>query len=157
MKKILLSVGVIGIFILYSLHQRDEANSVHPTSQDQLPLNSVGSDSSGNPAISSAPSATSNNSVTFKSGTFTGDVADAYYGNLQVSATIVDGKITDVQFIQYPNDVHESRSINTQAMPYLKQEAIQAQNSQVDIVSGATQSSEAFRQSLQSALTKART
>jgi len=41
-------------------------------------------------------------------------------------------------------------------MPSLKQEAIQTQSAQVDIVSGATQTSQAFIQSLASALTKAK-
>ncbi len=140
MKKLLLSIGVIGTFILYSWHQQSEGASVHVASPGQS------STSSSNPAPQAA--------VAYKDGTFTGDTADAYYGNLQVRTTIAGGKITDVQFLQYPNDQHQSIEINTQAMPYLKQEAIQAQNSQVDTVSGATQSSRAFRESLQSALSK---
>jgi len=56
----------------------------------------------------------------------------------------------------YPNDRRESVDINSQAMPYLKQEAIQAQTAQVDGVSGATDTSQAFIQSLGSALKQAR-
>ena len=91
----------------------------------------------------------------YRDGTYTGDPADAYYGTIQVSALIQGGKITDVQFLQYPNDRQTSIEVNTQAMPYLKAEAIQAQNANVDIVSGATDSSYAFRQSLASALNQA--
>ena len=92
----------------------------------------------------------------YRDGTYTGSVADAYYGNIQVSATISGGKITDVVFLQYPNDRGTSIEINTQAMPYLKSEAITVQSANVDGVSGATQTSVAFIQSLESALAQAK-
>jgi len=92
----------------------------------------------------------------YKDGTFNGSTADAYYGYIQVQATISSGKITDVQFLQYPSDRSRSVAINTVAMPNLKQEAIQAQSANVDIVSGATDSSQAFIQSLSSALSQAK-
>ncbi len=93
---------------------------------------------------------------TYNDGSFDGSVADAYYGYVQVRAIIRNDKIVDVQFLQYPNDRGTSIEINSQAMPYLTQEAIQAQSSNVDIVSGATQTSGAFRESIASALAKAR-
>ena len=88
-------------------------------------------------------------------GTYTGSAADAYYGNIQVAATISGGKLTNVTFLQYPNDRSTSRYINQQAMPELKAEAIQAQSANVDGVSGASDSSAAFKQSLASALSQA--
>lgn len=91
----------------------------------------------------------------YNDGTYTGSVADAFYGPMQVAVVIQGGKITDVQFLQYPNDRSYSIFVNSQAMPYLKAETIQAQSAQVDIVSGATQSSMAFIQSLGSALAQA--
>lgn len=92
----------------------------------------------------------------YKDGTYTGPVEDAFYGNVQVQTTISGGKITDVQFLKYPHDALRSMAINTIAMPNLKQEAIIAQNAQVDVVSGATDTSNAFIQSLQSALVQAK-
>lgn len=91
----------------------------------------------------------------YRDGTYTGSVADAYYGNVQVQATIQNGFITDVQFLDYPQDRGTSIYINSQATPLLRQEAIQTQNAQVDTVSGATETSGAFRQSLGSALSQA--
>jgi uncharacterized protein with FMN-binding domain len=85
-----------------------------------------------------------------------GDAADAFYGLIQVKAVIQNGRLADVQFLQYPNDRQTSIEINTQAMPWLKEEAIAAQSANVDIISGATDSSQAFRQSLGSALAKAK-
>ncbi len=100
--------------------------------------------------ITSVPSAL------YKNGTYTGNVADAYYGNLQVQAIINGGKLADVVFLQYPNDNGTSRRINEQSNQILKSEALQAQNAQVDIVSGASDSSQAFQQSLASALQQAK-
>jgi uncharacterized protein with FMN-binding domain len=73
-----------------------------------------------------------------------------------VRATISGGKLTDVQFLSYPNDRSTSRRINSVAMPYLTQEAIQAQSASVATVSGASDTSAAFRQSLGNALSQAK-
>lgn len=88
----------------------------------------------------------------YKDGKYVGSVADAYYGNIQVQAVITSGKLADVVFLQYPSDRSTSVEINTEAMPYLKSEAIKAQSANVNTVSGASDSSQAFRQSLASAL-----
>lgn len=108
------------------------------------------------PAPAPAPTPPPKPKGLYADGSYTGTVANAYYGNIQVQATIADGKLTDVIFLQYPNDRSTSRSINGQAMPALKQEAIAAQSANVDVVSGATDSSLAFQQSLGSALAQAK-
>jgi uncharacterized protein with FMN-binding domain len=56
----------------------------------------------------------------------------------------------------YPNDRRTSIRINATAVPDLQQEAIQAQSANVDIISGATLTSQAFVQSLQVALNSAK-
>ena len=104
----------------------------------------------------SAPTPTSVPGALYKNGSYTGSVADAHWGNIQVKAVIQNGKITDVQFLQYPNDRNRSIDINQYADPLLTSEAIQAQSANVDIISGATDSSEAFIQSLTDALTQAK-
>ncbi len=71
---------------------------------------------------------------------------------MEVQATVQSGKLASVQFLQYPNDRRTSQQINSIAMPYLQQEAIQVQSANVDIISGATLTSEGFQMSLQSAL-----
>jgi uncharacterized protein with FMN-binding domain len=105
------------------------------------------------------PPPTSGSSTTtagqYKDGTYTGPVADAFYGNLQVVAVIQGGKLADVQFTQYPKDNGHSQQVSATALPILKQEAITAQNAQVNVVSGATQDSQAFEQSLSAALAQA--
>lgn len=89
-------------------------------------------------------------------GVYTGSTKNAFYGLVQVQAKVSGGKIANVRFLQYPNDRSTSRFINKQAMPILEQEAIQAQSANVDGVSGASDTSAAFRQSLASALAQAR-
>ena len=92
----------------------------------------------------------------YKDGTYTGSEADAYYGLVQVQAVIENGKISAVSFLEYPNHRRTSERINLQAMPWLQQEVIQAQTAQVDLISGATLTSEAFVTSLQAALNLAK-
>ena len=93
----------------------------------------------------------------YADGSYTGNSFDAYYGMVQVKVLVVSNKITDVQFLQYPNNRSNSRMINNQAMPLLTEEAIQAQSAQVNGVSGATFTSDAFQKSLASALVLAKT
>lgn len=152
MKKFFLSSFVISTFLIYVVHNHLDSS--------ELPQVILKNSSRNNPL--DAPASTQPSlsvPITknlYKDGAYLGAVADAFYGNIQVKAIISDGKITDVQFLQYPNDRRTSIMINTQAMPSLRSEAIQSQNAQVDIVSGATQTSKAFRDSLQSALTQAK-
>ncbi|MFA6278713.1 MAG: FMN-binding protein [Candidatus Paceibacterota bacterium] len=92
----------------------------------------------------------------YRDGTYVGTPADAYYGTVQVQAIIQNGKIADVKFLQHPSDRSTSVAVNNYAMPILIREAIVAQNARVDTASGATFTSEAFQQSLASALTQAK-
>jgi uncharacterized protein with FMN-binding domain len=108
------------------------------------------------PAPSPMPAPTQAALGLYSDGSYTGAEVDAFYGLVQVQATIQQGKITAVEFLEYPNDRRTSVRINRIAMPYLTTEAIQAQSAEVDIISGATLTSEAFAQSLQTALDTAR-
>lgn len=89
------------------------------------------------------------------SGSFTGPTENAYYGYVKVQAVVNNGKVQKVVVLQHPNDNGTSRYINSVAMPYLVKEAVQAQGANINLVSGATLSSEAFVKSLRSALSQA--
>lgn len=162
MKKFVLAAFIIGSFILFSLIYNHTNNAVLP------PTTTISADASGRSSSatstsdgSSATSATPTQSgttvpgATYKDGTYTGSVADAQWGNVQVQVVIQNGKITNVSFLQYPNDRNHSVMINSYADPQLINEAIQAQSANVDIVTGATDSSDAFIQSLTDALSQA--
>lgn len=164
MKRYLLSLALIITFIVYVWHGRtDDSSSVGVKTVTPIATTPVATDvpsqvSTSDPNSTSVPSSTTTPSVTtgkYKDGTYTGNVVDAFYGNVQVRAVIGNGQITDVQFLQYPNDRGHSIELSNQATPILRTEAIQSQTADVDIVSGATQTSDAFKKSLASALIKA--
>lgn len=92
----------------------------------------------------------------YRDGTYTGPSVDAFWGQVQVQAVVQNGRIASVRFLQYPSDRRTSVRINNFAIPTLQSEAVQAQNANVNIISGATLTSEAFVQSLQVALNSAR-
>ena len=135
-KKFFLSAFVVITFIAYVVYQR----FARPDSA----------------LVPAANITTTSTQAAYKDGTYTGPQVDAYYGLVEVQVKIQQGKIADVQFLQYPNDRNTSVRINSIAMPYLQQEALQAQNAQVNIISGATLTSEGFMMSLDAALKTAK-
>ena len=151
MKKIIIGAFVMAAFVIYSLHQRSEGSTAVVASK---PAPQTAPQTTAAPSGTTTPATT--DTTAYKDGQYTGTTADAYYGNIQVQATIEGGKLTDVQFLQYPNDQHNSVEINSQAMPQLKQEAITVQSAHVNTVTGATDTSQAFVESLSAALTAAK-
>jgi uncharacterized protein with FMN-binding domain len=91
----------------------------------------------------------------FIDGIYTGGQEDAHWGNVTVAVTISNGMLSDVQFLEYPNHRNRSVEINDYAIPELIQETIQAQSAEVDLVSGATDTSRAYLKSLETALQQA--
>jgi uncharacterized protein with FMN-binding domain len=84
--------------------------------------------------------------------TLTGDAVDNEYGTVQVQVTLTGNQITDIVALQMPDSHQRSVEISQAAEPILRQEALQAQSAQIDLVSGATFTSESYAQSLQAAL-----
>lgn len=143
MKKILVSGSIIVVFVFYSIFYHKTSSTVLAATERTN-------------ALSRRSNATQSKAIIYKNGVYKGTAADAFYGTLQVKITIQNGKLTDVQFLQHPHSNAESVAVNEAAMPSLKQEALQTQNAQVDLVSGATQTSLAFRESLAAALSQAK-
>jgi uncharacterized protein with FMN-binding domain len=159
MKKTIVSIIIIGIFVVYCfIHAQANPVAIVPGATPTMRSSSSSTPApttTANSGTTPAPGTTSTTGSTYKNGTYTGSVADAQWGVVQVQTVIQNGKMTSVQFLQYPNDRNRSVEINTYADPILINEAIQAQSAQVDIVSGATDSSDAFIQSLSNALSQA--
>jgi uncharacterized protein with FMN-binding domain len=74
------------------------------------------------------------------------------YGPLQVKVSETASRITDVTAVQLPSQDSHSQSIAAYAAPKLRQEAITADSAHINVVSGATYTSDGYAQSLQSAL-----
>jgi uncharacterized protein with FMN-binding domain len=87
--------------------------------------------------------------------TVTGTTASTRWGPVQVQITVAGGKVTAVDVVQYPDGNGKDREINSYAIPTLVQETLSAQNANIDMVSGATVTSDGYLTSLQSALDKA--
>ena len=102
---------------------------------------------------SDSPSTSSPTASTAK--TYTGDVAQTRWGPVQIEITVAGSKITAVNVLQQPNGNPKDQEINAYALPVLIQSTLDAQSAQIDMVSGATVTSDGYVQSLQSALDKA--
>jgi uncharacterized protein with FMN-binding domain len=100
---------------------------------------------------------------------FTGSVVSVdRWGELQVTVVVrktttitgtkkkVTRRLTAVSVPTYPNHTDRSVYINQNALPTLRAEALRAQSARIDLVSGATDTSDAFAQSLQAAILKAK-
>jgi uncharacterized protein with FMN-binding domain len=84
--------------------------------------------------------------------TYTGPVVENPYGPVQVAVAEEGGKIVDVKALQMPTEHARSQEISESVAPMLRTEALQAQSAEINVVSGATFTSEGFTSSLQAAL-----
>ena len=78
------------------------------------------------------------------------------YGDVQVRVVLRAKHIVDVQPLTLPSDFSRSRRISQEAAPLLRTEALQAQSANIDLLSGASYTSEGYAESLQGALDAAR-
>lgn len=76
------------------------------------------------------------------------------YGVVQVRSTFAGGRLVGVTVLQAPSDNPQSQALTTYATPILGHEALVAGSAQIDIVSGASYTSDGYAQSLQSTLDK---
>jgi len=86
--------------------------------------------------------------------TVQGPSVNMQWGPIQVTVKVKGKKILDIS-ATYPTERPRSQFINSQAIPMLKQEVLQLQSAQIDLIGGATMTSEAYAMSLQAALQKA--
>ena len=150
MKKLLLTAVLIAGFSWYAVLDRNQTKPL-PLPEQVAIRPADNTPTSPTPTTTAAASPSSG----WRDGTYTGPVADAFYGPLQVEAVIENGRLADVKVVRYPDDRPESIQVNEHSNPLLRAEALSAQTAAVDIISGATQSSEAFQKSLAAALSQA--
>jgi hypothetical protein len=78
---------------------------------------------------------------------------------LKVAQSVVGGKvkvkIIDITWPTWPQHTVRSVFINQKALPLLKQLALEAQSAKIETISGATDITVSFKQSLQAALVAA--
>ncbi|MFF4340194.1 FMN-binding protein [Kitasatospora sp. NPDC001540] len=139
------SATAAGVVLLLSLKPHDPA-ATHAISSANANANSGAGGGGGS---STADTAQGTDASTR---TVTGSAVDTRYGPVQVKVTLTGGRISTIDVVQYPTRDRRDREINEYAVPVLNQEAIAAQSADIDVVSGATYTSEGYTRSLQSAL-----
>ncbi|HKU02015.1 MAG TPA: FMN-binding protein [Arthrobacter sp.] len=107
--------------------------------------------SSGSASSGSSGSASSGSTST-ASGTYKGNTVQTRFGPVQVQITVANGKITDVTALQLTNTDGKSIQISNRAAPLLRSKVLAAQSANVQTVSGATITSDAYLTSLQAAI-----
>lgn len=136
---IILAVALIGIAGLAARGHDDNA----------APLSAPASQSD-NSSVQSAR--TDSQPAGYKDGNYTGDTENTVYGQVQVAVMVSGGKITGVNFLRMPDDRGHTQEVTAFAEPLLKDETLRKQSAHIDFVGGATQTSEGYQESLQSAL-----
>ena len=98
---------------------------------------------------------TAGTATTGSDGNFTGDDVSTRFGSVQVEVTVSGGTVTAVTALQLTDQDRRSVQISNRAEPILQSEALSSQSASISNVSGATYTSRAYMQSLQSALDRA--
>jgi uncharacterized protein with FMN-binding domain len=159
-------VGLIGVLTFHTksapltLGSTSGVSTTQGSTSTTIAGSSTGHKSSGasSPPKSSSKSGPSTNTSTTTPSAIrsaTGSAINYHYGILSVSVTASGTKITKVRIASINEGGNfRSQSIDQQSIPILEQQALHAQNANIQGVSGASYTSAGFEQSLQSALGK---
>ncbi|EQM87094.1 MULTISPECIES: FMN-binding protein [Microbacterium] len=152
MKKILYAVlaTISGLVLLFSY--RTSLDAVMPHDATPPTTGAVGSSGTSNSGASDSGASAGTG---LADGTYTGASSQTRYGPVQVRITVSGGQISDAQAIDYPDGNGRDRQINGTAIPRLVSETLQSQSAQIQMVSGATYTSDGYLSSLQSAIDQA--
>jgi uncharacterized protein with FMN-binding domain len=88
--------------------------------------------------------------------TGTGRIVTTPFSVIQVRVTLTGRQLTRVETVELSGTGARTQAINAHAEPILREEALKAGTARIDVVSGATYTSESYRDSLQSAIDDAR-
>ncbi len=154
----------VGLLMAYPTSTGRSASSPAAASAPPAAARSAPAPDAGGPAPSapSAPAPSSDAAVPGTAApeppaavTHTGEPASTRWGDVQVEVAVADGRIVGAVAVRVPDEDRESRAINAEAVPVLEAETLSVQSADVDTVSGATITSDGYRESLQSALDQA--
>lgn len=133
--------------------------STDESAQDTTDNISATTESTTTESTDSDTSATESDSTSSEStatdGTYVGDVVQTRYGPMQVEVVITNGSIESATALQQPDGDRESQQINAQVIPMLNEAIVQYQTVNFGNVSRATISTDAYKESAQSALDQA--
>lgn len=149
-KKIALS-SIVGVSALVSGYY----SFLKPALGGSEPLSTNDNNSQTTTTQSSTSSTAATTSGNYKDGTYTGSVVDTSKGEFQVSVTVTGGNISKIDMLVQP-DEDFSKNINKKAIPQYIEQAINTQSSEINLVSGASETFKGFKGSLQDALNQAK-
>lgn len=146
-----------GLALLANFHtSRSSATVTTGPASAQQPLPSAEAPpATQGPAAPSTNNTTSTTAAPTATRTVDGPVAATDYGDVQVRVVLQGSKIIDVRALQLPSDRSRSARISQEAAPLLREEALKAQSANIDLLSGATYTSDGYIRSLQGALDRA--
>lgn len=138
---LLASALTLGLLLLYPTSSDNEA-------AHRLPGQALAPAGILHPSGRATPGPRAAATTTVVNGTSIG----TQYGPVQVQLAVRSGHIVRATAIDYPQGGSHDRQNNGHAVPLLQQATLTAQNAHIDTVSGATYTSDGYRQSLQAAL-----
>jgi uncharacterized protein with FMN-binding domain len=150
---IALVVTALALILLLSFKTPDNTPAVGSVATaPRVEASPVAGAASSPPSSTEAPAATTDGSAAAQ--TITGTLVQTRYGDVEVQISVASGTVTDVEAVALPTG-GRSGQISRYVAPILSEEALQAQSSAIDLISGATYTSTAYARSLQSALDQA--
>src|SRR3954451_13935821 len=156
MRRVILAIvsTVASLVLVLSFKTHSPSAAATPPAAVSSTVTSAGTSGSGS-SSSGSSSSSPKKSTSSSSKTYTGDAAMTRYGPVQVQVTVKSGAVTSVAATDYPMNDPRDAQINSYAIPQLNSAAAAAGDANIDMVSGATYTSEGYLSSLQSALDKA--
>ncbi len=156
---LVLAGAVAGFLGVLGFHRPASANALGaaagPTAAARASVPAAGPAASAPGARSAAtPAASSRAPATAAAGRATGPIEQYGYGELTARVTVSAGRITDVQLPVIRTAEQYSQQLASQVIPLLRREVLAAQSANINAVSGATYTSQAYALSVQAALDK---
>ena len=137
-----IALAIISIVGALGINQKLAAESANAFGGGALAGGTTGGTSTGTTPSTPPP-------ATNVTKTATGDPIYYQFGTIQVKVKQVNGKLTDITFLQ-----EQASAGRDQAFPYLVQYAIKANGTSFGNLGGATYTTAAFKQALDSATSK---
>ena len=154
MRRVILAIvsTVVGLVLLLTFKTHSTSGAGSPPAAIGTPSAGGASGASGSGGGSDAGGGAGTAGAT----TVTGAAASTIYGPVQVQIMVKGGKVTAAKAVVYPQDTPRDSQINAFAIPVLDREAASVGSDKIDMVSGATYTSQGYITSLQSALDQAK-
>jgi uncharacterized protein with FMN-binding domain len=147
--------GLLGVLALHAsphLGRLTQVGSGAAASPSVAPTTGASTPSTG----ASTPAASGTTAPSLHDGTVTGPPVQYGYGQLSVSVAVSGHRITAVNVTGLQTAEQYSSQLAAQVIPVLRGEVLAAQSANINSLSGATYTCEAYAQSLQAALDKLR-